>query len=336
MAIFPLPPTAIDDLLDEFSSFPELLGAITGSATFWLRKCRLLHQGATFDPASTDVVTLMLPRTFPVYLCGDMPQESDLQITDGDAASNITRWATSNCSNSASFSCSLHSILSHKFFSMWLSTVLANSAFFSAEISPFNPSDQTIYADCYVAMLVARRIGWDTLDACSCNPDDMWSEVKQWTSLYLEADRNLTTLDKYNFRNPNFRRFLKIPPLDKIFSGIRDKPNSLPGASLVAPTIPIAPSAPSPPPVAPSPTGSITPPFVAAPPLAQLPAAAAAAAPTLPTVLSPQPATLPVPVPTKYPLLPNLPSTLGRFHWSNPLRYPPYAKSNHYGTSCPS
>ena len=153
----------------------------------------------------------------------------------------------------ATFCHSLHAIFSTTFFHMWLSTVLVDSAFFSAEVSSFDPAEQTVYADCYGAMLVARRIGWDTLDACCCNPEDTWTSIKRKTQLYREADRDLEALADCRFSDNIFRRFLHMPPIDDIFPGLSDKPATLPGV----PAVPVLP----PNPVIPHPDGNINPPI---------------------------------------------------------------------------
>ena len=123
----------------------------------------------------------MLPRVFPVFTEGDMPSSCDLELSSGDALSNLKRLATKNCAECETFSHSLHVLFTSKFFSVWLSAVLADSEFFSSVVTTFTPHKTNIYADCYGSMLVARRLGWDLLDSCCNNPNGaQWDDVKEY------------------------------------------------------------------------------------------------------------------------------------------------------------
>ena len=172
---------------------------------------------------SVEHTRVLLPRVFPVFTGGDMPSNSDLELTDDDALSNIKRLKLLNCKNTATYSHSLNTLYTSPFFSLWLKGVFVDHEFFSGIVTTFNPHKSTVYADYYGYMLVARMIGWDTVQNCCNRPHAQWCDVMSRCPNFNKAlDRNLTSLDRASFFGTEFRKILMMPKLENIFPGINE------------------------------------------------------------------------------------------------------------------
>ena len=111
----PNPDVPIEDLTNELEA--ELVCAITAPIEFNESKVKLLRKGNTCSmKESSNSTRVMLPRVFPVFTEGDMPSSCDLELSSGDALSNLKRLATENCANPDTFSHSLHVLFTSKFF----------------------------------------------------------------------------------------------------------------------------------------------------------------------------------------------------------------------------
>ena len=204
-SVLPYDDVPIDPLVEELGAATVL--AIADEIMFDDSKVKHLRKGKSCSmKQSMKTKRVLLPRVFPVFSLGDMPSSCDLELRTSDAESNLKRLAAQNCGSCVTFSHSLHLLLTSNIFSMWLSAVLADSEMFSAVVTTFVPLETKIYADCYGAMLVARRLGWDILESCCNNPNrQVWNEVDRYLpSFKKESDRNLLVFEKHHFRGDIF------------------------------------------------------------------------------------------------------------------------------------
>ena len=110
MAVIDIPTaeTSMAEIEKELKS--EYASVIFGDNSIPDETADLLHVRDPEKEHSVPHTRVLLPRVFPVFSEGDMPSMSDLELTDGDALSNIKRLAVENCQDPASYSHSLNTL----------------------------------------------------------------------------------------------------------------------------------------------------------------------------------------------------------------------------------